>query len=275
MMYDNRPIGVFDSGVGGLNFAKEIKRLLPKESIIYFGDTKHLPYGEKSAEAIKRYSKEITEFLLSQNCKAILVACNTATANAIEEIKEVAGKDVLVVDVINPVAEKVAYELRTKIGVIATKATVNSCAYKKTIRKFNKHIKVVEVATPLLVPIIEEGFYNSNVSRAVLEIYLSNKKLEDIDSIILGCTHYPLIQKEIDQIFEGKVQVINSPLIVVNYLIYQLRQKHQLANNENPFYSFYLSDYTDNFHKISKRFFGNKVQLQEKDLSETSQEIIK
>lgn len=267
-MFDNRPIGVFDSGVGGLNFAKEIKRLLPCESIIYFGDTKHLPYGEKSPEAIKKYSKEITEFLIQQDCKAILVACNTATANAINEIKETAGEDVLVVDVINPVADKVAYELRSKIGVIATKATVNSGAYKKTIRKHNKHLQVVEVATPLLVPIIEEGFYNTTISKAVLKTYLSHKKLDGIDSIILGCTHYPLIQKEIESIFEGKVQVINSPLIVVNTLIHQLQKKKQLANNPNPEYQFYLSDYTDNFLKISKRFFGNKVNLTEKNLDE-------
>lgn len=266
-MNDNRPIGVFDSGVGGLTFAKEIKRLLPNESMIYFGDTQHLPYGEKSKEAITRFSVDITNFLKSHNCKAILVACNSATANSIDAIKEAAGDDIVVIDVISPVAEKVAFELRDRIGVIATKATINSGAYKKSIKKLNKHLKVVEMATPLLVPVIEEGYANTAISKAVLETYLNHKKLEGIDSIILGCTHYPLVEKEIRQIFEGKVDIINSPLIVVNYLIYLLSREGKLASNENiPTYDFFLSDYTDNFVKVSKRFFGKDIQLNEKRL---------
>lgn len=266
-MNDNRPIGVFDSGVGGLTFAKEIKRLLPNESMIYFGDTQHLPYGEKSKEAITRFSVDITNFLKSHDCKAILVACNSATANSIEAIKEAAGEDVVVIDVISPVAEKVAFELREKIGVIATKATINSGAYKKSIRKYNKHVKVIEMATPLLVPVIEEGYANTSISRAVLETYLSNKKLDGIDSIILGCTHYPLVEKEINQVFEGKVHIINSPLIVVNHLIYLLGREGKLAAKDHaPTYDFFLSDYTDNFLKVSKRFFGKDIQLIEKRL---------
>lgn len=154
----NQPIGVFDSGVGGLTVAKEIKRLLPNEDLIYFGDTKHLPYGEKSKEAIVEYSTKITNFLLEQNCKAIVIACNTATANALKEVLELVASRVPVIDVINPVAEKVAYEIHTNVGVIATKATVNSGLYRKSIRKHNKFIKVDELATPLLVPAIEEGF---------------------------------------------------------------------------------------------------------------------
>ncbi len=267
-MNDNRPIGVFDSGVGGLTFAKEIKRLLPHESMIYFGDTQHLPYGEKSKEAITRFSIEITNFLKSNNCKAILVACNSATSNSIEAIKAAAGENIPVIDVISPVAEKVAFELREKIGVIATKATINSGAYKKAIRKQNKHVKVVEMATPLLVPVIEEGFANSSISKAVLETYLTNKKLEGIDSIILGCTHYPLVEKEINQVFEGKVHIVNSPLIVVNQIIYQLGKEGKLASEDHsPQYEFYLSDYTDNFLKVSKKFFGKDITLIEKRLN--------
>lgn len=261
-MNDNRPIGVFDSGVGGLTIAKEIKRLLPQESIIYFGDTKHLPYGDKSKEAIIKFTTNITKFLVSQNCKAIVIACNSATSNAIQEIKEAAG-DTLVIDVISPVAKKVAFELHQKIGVIATKATVKSQAYKKSIRKFNRHIKVVELATPLLVPIIEEGFTNTLVSKYAIEEYISNKKLENIDAIILGCTHYPLIQKEINQSLQGKVKVINSPLIVVNELIHELDKNNIKAQNENPNYHFYLSDYTENFAKLAKHFFGKSITLEQ------------
>lgn len=261
-MNDNRPIGVFDSGVGGLTIAKEIKRLLPNESIIYFGDTKHLPYGDKSKEAIIKFTTNITKFLIDLDCKAIVVACNTATSNAIKEIKETAG-DTLVIDVISPVAKKVAFELHQKIGVIATKATVKSQAYKKSIRKLNRHIKVVELATPLLVPIIEEGFTNTLVSKYAIEEYISNKRLENIDAIILGCTHYPIIQKEINQSFEGKVKVIDSPLIVVNELIHELEKNDLLAQNKNPNYHFYLSDYTENFAKLAKQFFGKSIILEQ------------
>jgi len=264
-MNDNRPIGVFDSGVGGLTVAKEIKRLLPNESIIYFGDTKHLPYGDKSKETITKFCKKITKFLIKQDCKAIVVACNSATSNSIDAIREVAG-EVPVIDVISPVAKKVAYELNQKIGVIATKATVNSHAYKKYIRKYNRHLKVIEMATPLLVPIIEEGFRNTPVSKCAIESYLSNKKLEEIDTIILGCTHYPLIEKEVHSVFQGRVKVVDSPLIVVNHLIHQMQKFNLMTDSEEPNYHFYLSDYTENFAKLAKQFFGKSITLEQKQL---------
>ncbi len=264
-MNDNRPIGVFDSGVGGLTVAKEIKRLLPYENIIYFGDTEHLPYGDKSKEAITKYTVQITEFLVEIGCKAIVVACNSATSNSIAEIKKAAG-DIPVVDVISPVTKKVAFELHQNVGLIATKATVNSHAYKKSIRKLNKHIKVTELATPLLVPIIEEGFRNTAVSKNAIDSYLSYKKFEDIETIILGCTHYPLIQKEVEAAFKGRVKVVNSPLIVVNELIHILEKKNLLAGKQEPAYHFYLSDYTNNFAKLAKNFFGKSIKLEQKKL---------
>lgn len=264
-MSDNRHIGVFDSGVGGLTIAKEIKRLLPNENIIYYGDTKHLPYGDKSTDAIIDFTTKITQFLIEENCKAIVIACNSATANAAKEIKKIAG-DTLVIDVISPVAKKVAFELHQKIGVIATKATVKTHAYRKAIRKYNKHIKVAELATPLLVPIIEEGFKNTAVLTHALEIYTSNKKLDQIDTLILGCTHYPLIQKEINSAFEGRVKIVNSSLIVVNELIHQLEKQNLLGQNSNPEYTFYLSDYTDNFNRMTLLFFGKSISLIQKQL---------
>ncbi|MFA7687487.1 MAG: glutamate racemase [Moheibacter sp.] len=264
-MNDNRPIGIFDSGVGGLTVAKEIKRLLPHENILYFGDTKHLPYGDKSKEAITRFTTKITKFLIKEDCKAIVVACNSATANSIEAIK-VAADGVLVIDVISPVAKKVAYELHQKIGVIATKATVNSHAYKKAIRKYNRHIEVAELATPLLVPIIEEGFRNTPVSKHAIESYLSHKKLQGIDTIILGCTHYPLIEKEIHAVFQGKVKVVNSALIVVNELIHEMEKRQLMGHSHEPEYHFYLSDYTENFAKLARHFFGKSVTLELKKL---------
>ncbi|MBO6201469.1 MAG: glutamate racemase, partial [Chryseobacterium sp.] len=239
----NQPIGIFDSGVGGLTVAKEIKRLLPNEDLIYFGDTKHLPYGEKSREAIVGYSTKITNFLLEKNCKAIVIACNSATANALQEVIELVADRVPVIDVINPVAEKVSYEIHNNVGVIATKATVNSGLYKKSIRKHNKFIKVDELATPLLVPAIEEGFKNHPITHSIIYNYLSNSKLKNIETLILGCTHYPLLIDEIKQYYGNRVRVIDSPNIVANQLK-MILDKHNLLNEENhqPTYQFFLSD---------------------------------
>ena len=263
----NQPIGVFDSGVGGLTVAKEIKRLLPNEDLIYFGDTKHLPYGEKSKEAIVEYSTQITNFLLEKNCKAIVIACNTATANALTEVMTMVNGKVPVIDVINPVAEKVSYEIHNNVGVIATKATVNSGLYKKSIRKHNKFIKVDELATPLLVPAIEEGFKNHPITHAIIYNYLSNSKLKNIETLILGCTHYPLLIDEIKQYYGNRVRVIDSPNIVANQLK-MILDKHNILNKENhqATYQFYLSDITKNFEKISKKFFGKTIDLELKNL---------
>ena len=262
-----QPIGIFDSGVGGLTVAKEIKRLLPNENLIYFGDTKNLPYGEKSREAIIGYSTKIAKFLLEKNCKAIVIACNTATANALNDVLEVVENKVPVIDVINPVAEKVAYEIHTNVGVIATKATVNSGLYRKSIRKHNKFIKVDELATPLLVPAIEEGFKNHPITHSIIYNYLSNNKLKNIETLILGCTHYPLLIDEIKQYYGNRVRVIDSPHIVASQLKIILDQHHLLnTENPNPEYQFFLSDITKNFEKISKKFFGKSIELEMKVL---------
>jgi glutamate racemase len=262
-----QPIGIFDSGVGGLTVAKEIKRLLPHENLIYFGDTKHLPYGDKSREAIVGYATRITNFLLEKNCKTIVIACNSATANALQEVLELVENRVPVVDVINPVAEKVAYEIHNNVGVIATKATVNSKLYKKSIQKHNKFIKVDELATPLLVPAIEEGFKNHPITHAIICNYLGNHKLKNIETLILGCTHYPLVIDEIKQYYGSRVRVIDSPNIVANQLKHILEKQGLLnKDNPNPEYYFYLSDMTPNFKKISKKFFGNKINLELKVL---------
>lgn len=262
-----QPIGVFDSGVGGLTVAKEVKRLLPNENIIYFGDTKHLPYGEKSPEAIAGYVTKITRFLLDNNCKAIVIACNSATANALTEVLQMVDGKVPVIDVINPVAEKVSYEIHNNVGVIATKATVNSGLYRKSIRKHNKFIKVDELATPLLVPAIEEGFKNHPITHSIIYNYLSNSKLKNIETLILGCTHYPLLIDEIKQYYGNRVRVIDSPNIVANQLKMILEKHHLLnENNPQPTYKFYLSDLTKNFEKISKKFFGKTIELELKVL---------
>ncbi len=263
----SQPIGIFDSGVGGLTVAREIKRMLPQENLIYFGDTKHLPYGDKSRDAIIGYSTKITNFLLEKNCKAIVVACNTATANALNQVLDIVDRKVPVIDVIHPVAEKVAYEIHNNVGVIATKATVSSGLYRKSIRKHNKFIKVDELATPLLVPAIEEGFRNHPITNAIIYNYLSNSKLKNIETLILGCTHYPLLMAEIKQFYGNRVRVIDSPSIVATQLKHIL-DKHRLLNSDNPSpsYEFFVSDLTKNFEKISKKIFGNSIKLELKVL---------
>ena len=258
----SQPIGIFDSGVGGLTVAKEIKRLMPHENLIYFGDTRHLPYGDKSKEAIIGYSVKIAQFLLEKNCKAIVIACNSATANALKEVLEIVQSQALVFDVINPVAEKVAFEIHTNVGVIATKATINSGLYHKSIRKHNKFIKVDELATPLLVPAIEEGLRNHAITNSIIYHYLSNQKLKNIETLILGCTHYPLLIDEIRQYYGNRVRVIDSPNIVANQVRHSLEKRHLLnGKNPEPTYDFYLSDITKNFEKISKKFFGKSIEL--------------
>jgi len=264
----SQPIGVFDSGVGGLTVASEIKKILPNEDLIYFGDSKNLPYGEKSKEAIIEYCTKITNFLLEQNCKAIVIACNSATANALIEIQNLISGKIPIIDVINPVAEKIAHEIHSSVGVIATKATINSGLYKKSIHKFNKFIKVYEFATPLLVPAIEEGFKNHPITSSIINHYLSNKKLKNIETLILGCTHYPLLMEEIKQYYGNKVRIVDSPKIVAAQLKMILEKYYLLNNNKSKesSYLFYLSDITENFKKISKIFFGNKIELELKVL---------
>lgn len=263
----DQPIGIFDSGVGGLTVAREIKRLLPNEDLIYFGDTKHLPYGEKSREAIMGYATKITQFLLDKKCKAIVIACNSATANALQEVQDLVAGKVPVIDVINPVAEKVAFEIHNNVGVIATKATVNSGLYRKSIKKHNKYITVDELATPLLVPAIEEGFKNHPITHAIIYNYLSNNKLKNIETLILGCTHYPLLLEEIKQYYGNRVRVIDSPNIVANQLKHILEKNHLINSApRTPEYKFYLSDITKNFEKISKKFFGKTIKLELKNL---------
>jgi len=189
----NLPIGIFDSGIGGLTVAHAFKKKLPKESIIYFGDTEHLPYGEKSEEAIQYFSKKITQFLLKKKCKAIVMACNSASSVA-SDVVNITAKNIPVFNVIDPVSIAVASNCKNcKIGVIGTKATIESGIYSRKIKKNCPTANVVALATPLLVPMIEEGFINEDMSQKIIANYLSNKLLANIDSIILACTHYPLI----------------------------------------------------------------------------------
>lgn len=268
MLEAKQAIGLFDSGVGGLTVASAIKSILPNEEMIYFGDTAHLPYGDKSRETIVRYSLDICDFLLSKKCKIILVACNSASSNAFDEVKEYVGDRAIVMNVIDPVVEYVVNdESIRKLGVIGTKATINSGSYPERIAVHKPELKVSALATPLLVPMIEEGFIFDDISNAIIRSYLSRSELVDIDSLILGCTHYPIIKNQINRFFNFRVNVIDSAMIVAEKLRAILYEKDLLQQKPGSKHQFYVSDHTEYFEVIARMFFGEKTGLSKINIS--------
>ena len=265
-MDNNRPIGIFDSGVGGLTVAHAIKQILPAENIVYFGDTAHLPYGDKSAEAIKSYSKKITEFLLEHNSKVVLIACNTASASAFEYLKKEFEDKTILLDVIDPVVDYLKNKNINKIGVIGTKRTISSGAYEEKLNKAMPATTVVSLATPLLAPMIEEGFIFDDISNAILRSYLSNESLSGIEAMILGCTHYPIIKNQISKIFNFNIEVVDSAKIV-SIVLRDILEKNNLINDSGIGNDkFFVSDYTTYFEKIARMFFESQVNLNKVDI---------
>jgi glutamate racemase len=261
-----QPIGIFDSGVGGLTVAHAIKQLLPGESLVYFGDTAHLPYGDKSAESIRYYSQRITEFLIEHNSKVVLVACNSASASAFDSLKkEFEGRTILI-DVIDPVVDYISTKNFDKIGVIGTKRTISSGTYEQKIKEKSPSTKVISMATPLLVPMIEEGFIFDDISNAIIRTYLSHESLTGIQALILGCTHYPIIKNQISKIFNFNIEVIDSARIV-SILLRDLLEKNNILNDSgNVKDRFFISDYTPYFEKIAKMFFEGDINLKKADI---------
>jgi glutamate racemase len=264
-MKASQPIGIFDSGIGGLTVAQAIRKKLPNENIIYFGDTAHLPYGDKSSHAIQAYSIKICDFLLTNNCKTILIACNSASAAAYELVKEYTASKAKVLNVIDPVVDFVTSEFpKQKIGLIGTRATVQSGAYRKKIKAKNKNIDLKSVATPLLASMIEEGFFNNSISKVVIEKYLSSKKLNGIEGLILACTHYPLIKSDIQEFYKNSVEIIDGSTIVAKDLEDYLHQTNlKNPQKEKGNIQFFVSDFTQSFEASSKLFFKEKVDLVE------------
>ncbi len=263
-----QPIGIFDSGIGGLTVANAIARLMPNEKLVYFGDTAHLPYGDKSPTAIKRYSVRIAQFLLEHNCKTVIIACNTASASAFAAVKKQVGSKAIVVNVIDPVVRYVgSNHLKDKVGVIGTKGTINSRVYMRKLQALSKHMRVVSKATPLLAPMIEEGFFNNYISRTVIHSYLSRKPFNDIDALILACTHYPLIKKEVQEFYGPRVEIVDSAEIVAQN-VFQKLQKQKLLNStkRKPAHRFFVSDFTASFEESTRYFFKGQVQLKRSKL---------
>ena len=264
-LLSSQSIGIFDSGVGGLTVAHAIRQLLPLESIIYFGDTAHLPYGDKSAKSIIYFSRKIAGFLLEKKCKTILVACNTASAVAFADLKEYLGNQVQLINVIDPVTEYIGKGNYNKIGIIGTKGTINSEAYEKALRNNNADYEVLSLATPLFVPMIEEGFINDDISNAIIRSYLSDKSMKNIETLILGCTHYPIIKNQITKFFNFNIDVIDSGRIVAEFVKSLLTEKKLLNTGKLQKDQFYISDFTLFFEKIAKMFFEETINLKKTD----------
>lgn len=260
-MSQSRAIGIFDSGLGGLTVMQQIMKALPYENLIYFGDTARVPYGEKSPETILRYSIENTEFLLQHQVKAIVVACNTATACAIEELGRLF--DVPLVGVIEPSVER-AIEVSEsgRIAVLGTRATVNSGIYQREIMKRNPKASVISIACPLLVPLVEENFIAHPATRMILKEYLQSIHLEDIDTIVLGCTHYPLLAHLIEDELGPRKTVVNSAAACAEKLR-QLLNLHDIVNNKKitATQKFFVSDDPLKFQSMGKDFLGIPIEI--------------
>src|SRR6266545_5905365 len=226
--HDPRPIGVFDSGLGGLTAVRELFRALPAESVVYFGDTARLPYGSKSGATVTRFSLEIASFLVKQNIKCLLVACNTSSSHALATLTRHLA--IPVVGVIEPaVRAAVALSPRGRIGVIGTLGTVGSGAYASAIARALPGASVPSRACPLLVPLIEEGWIDHPVTRAVAEEYLGELKRERLESLILGCTHYPLIAPLVSALMGPEVKLVDSGAEAARAVAVLLRERGQLA----------------------------------------------
>lgn len=247
------PIGVFDSGVGGLTVVKEIMRQLPEENMIYFGDTARVPYGSKSKDTILKYSRQIVRFLMEHEVKAIVIACNTASALALDEIQREIS--IPIMGVVEPGARMAAESTRTNsIGIIATESTIKSGIYSKFLRKLNPELTVVSRACPLFVPLVEEGLLEDRVTDDMIERYLHELKEYGIDSLILGCTHYPLIRNAIGRYMGSEVTLIN-PAYETAKSLKVLLAENQLLNRsgEQAGYEYYVSDGVDKFSTFADR----------------------
>ncbi len=263
-MKSDLPIGIFDSGIGGLTVAREIIDLMPNEKVIYFGDTLHLPYGEKSKEKVINYCSNICDFLLNKKCKVIVAACNTASSIAIKNIKQKVGKECIIFNVIDPVIEHLKSLKIKKIGIIGTNTTINSHVYEKKITEIKSEISVFSLATPLLAPMIESGFHNASIKKKIIATYLNHENLKNIETLILGCTHYPLIELEINEFYKNKIPVLSSLNSIGLYIRKKLEKNNLLNKTQNvKSHEFFVSDCTTSFQKSAKSFFNNDINLKE------------
>ncbi len=260
-MRTNNPIGVFDSGLGGLTVVKELMRCLPNEDIVYFGDTARVPYGTKSKKAIIRFSQENTNVLLKHKVKMVVVACNSSSSYALASLKK--KFSIPIVGVIDPGVQKaVETTCNKRVGVIATSATIASEAYDKGIQRQDKSVKVFSQSCPLFVPLVEQGWLNKKVTLEVAREYLGKLKRSGIDTLILGCTHYPLLKPALAKVMGKRVTLIDSAKEIalrVKYLLAESQQSRVCRGKRKSRYKFFVSDEPQSFQRIAKGFLGKDI----------------
>ena len=250
---DNRKIGVFDSGLGGLTVVREMQKLMPEESVVYFGDIARLPYGSKSKETITEFSHQIMRFLLKHDVKAVIIACGTASANALEDLQKT--YDLPITGVVEPGAREAARTTKNgRIGITGTEATIRSGAYDRLLAGLDPQIEVYSKACPLFVPLVEEGWFKDDITRSVVQRYLAELKTQQVDTLVLGCTHYPLLKRLIGEEIGEEVILVNPSSSVVKEMKEYLLRHNMQSDAEQGEYEFYVSDSTEKF-----RQFGQQV----------------
>lgn len=260
----NRPIGIFDSGIGGLTVLKEILRVLPHENTIYLGDTARVPYGIRSPETVIRYSFENTKFLSFKDIKILVIACNTASSVSLDAIKS--RVSIPVIGVIEPGAKAAAKAtMSKKIGVIGTEATIKSTAYTKAIKAIDEQVEVFGLACPLFVPLVEEGWTEGHIAEIIAGKYLADLKGKDIDTIVLGCTHYPLLKKVIAEVMGSGIRLIDSAVEISQEIRGILENLGIKRDKKSPaFREYYVTDSPERFLKVGEQFLGQQIARIEK-----------
>ena len=252
-------IGVFDSGIGGLTVLQKIIETLPKENSVYLGDTARAPYGTKSVETVLRYSFENTEFLVQKDVKAVVVACNTSTAIALAKLRDTLS--IPVIGVIEPgVRRAIKSTKNKKVGVIGTEATVQSGAYTRALKEADTGIEVYSRACPLFVPLVEEGWTDNDVVEMTVKAYMGSLKQSGIDTLILGCTHYPLLKKVIRKFMGSGVRLVDSAEETAQEVEAALKKGGLTRKTGKGIHSFFVTDAPDRFVKVGRRFLGEKVE---------------
>ncbi len=259
----SNPIGIFDSGMGGLTVAKAITELLPNENIIYFGDTAHSPWGDKSVAAIQSYSTKICDILLQHHCKLIVIACHTASTAAHEILCKHVDNQIPILNVVDPVIQHIgSYHADKKMGLIGTKQTIRSNVYQKRIDTLNRNIELSSLATPLLASLVEEGFANNPISEMAIREYLSHPSLSDVKALILGCTHYPLLKHYIENFYHDVIDIIDASEVTAKALKEHLIKEKMLNSSQSTKRIFYVSDHNEFFAKTAQLFFASEIELQ-------------
>lgn len=255
-----KPIGIFDSGIGGLTVVKRLSAILPSENIIYFGDTARVPYGSKSNSTVIDYSIQNTKFLLQKNIKALVVACNTASSIAIPDLKKMF--DIPVIGMIEPGSKMALMKSQSKkIGVIGTRATVGNLAYSKEIKKIDSSAYVIEKPCPLFVPLAEEGWINHQATYEIAEEYLKELREAGIDTLVLGCTHYPILSEVIQKVIGSKVILIDSGVASSEVIKSELEKINLLSDSKKPGnQEYYVSDIPAKFKEVAELFLGSIIE---------------